>query len=145
MPPVAIIHDRFQKQIEALRLAAEFTSVSDTSGAPGKWMLLDLGAWDGDPLNIPSIAWAFDRAEINQQYAAMLSDPRNPGSVGSCIALKLQVDWLATLERGFRARHATSVRCSVHAGARRGGHNNPKGIFTTGIQGYIQNIIQGAQ
>ena len=104
-------------------------------------MLFRSGDWEGDPLVIPGIADAFDRDEINQQYASMLADGTNPGSVGSCSALKTQVDWLAMLERGLRARHATSVRCAVHSAARRGGHSSGAGVFLGGVLRHVQGII----
>ena len=140
--PLAKIHNRFRLQVEALRSAASEMAASVTDEHQRPWMTLDHGSWSGNPFDIPGMTGAFDRDDINQHYAEMLSDPANLGSLGSSLALKLQVDWLAVLERAFRTRHASSVRCAVHAAARRKGHSSGAGIFSIGTLGYVQNIIQ---
>ena len=140
--PIAEVHDRFRDQVAALQAAALAFANSVTAEEQRSWMTLSLNGWAGDPLDVGGISSAFDRDAINQQYAEMLNDPADSGSLGSCLALKLQVDWLAMLERAFRARHATSVRCAVHSAARRKGHSSGGGVFAVGTLAYVQDIIK---
>lgn len=139
--PVGRIHDRFLDQVKAAKRNATVLDLATTAGAQREWALLSRGNWNGDTLDIPDTTKAFDRDVINQDYELMMSDAQNPGSLGSCISLKMQVDWLAALERAFRTRHATIVRSSVHAIARRRGHGSAEGVFLGGVLRYAQDTL----
>ncbi len=85
--------------------------------------------WAGDVLNIPGLNAAYDRSAINNLYIQVVST--NPlGRQGEAMVLKLQLDYIAALERGFRTRQASSVRCRIHAAARRNGHS--AALYDTG-------------
>jgi hypothetical protein len=77
-----------------------------------------------DLLDVPNLHKAgFDRQEINDAYQTCMQDTENFGTVGDIIALKQQVDYVATEERAFRLRHATICRCLIHGAARRFGQS----------------------
>lgn len=76
----------------------------------------------GSILNVPQLHEpAFNRDEINANYAEATRDPGNPGTVGDVIGLKLQIDYIACEERAFRARHTTLCRAFCLANGRRYG------------------------
>ena len=66
----------------------------------------------------------FDRTEINDNYVDVMKSPEDDeaGTIGDTISLKNQIDYNAMEERAFRLRHASAVRCNIHAHGRRHGH-----------------------
>lgn len=138
----ATVHEEIVRNVAEMVTDADRLSKSVTAGSQRRWQILPLIGWSGDPLDIPGIKYKFDRTSIGSQYADCLSGSES-GTVADAMALKLQNDWLAAQERAFRLRHATSVRCAVHAAARRSGHAKESGVLTTGIQTYLENIIKG--
>lgn len=93
--------------------------------------------WDGDVLNISGMNYAFDRADLQQAHKEILA---TLGSIGDSRAVKLQSDYFAGMERAFRSRHATSIRCKMHAAGRKDAHADGGGIYYTLIK-YIQDLI----
>lgn len=83
-----------------------------------------------DVFDIGGMNAAFDRAKIADNHAEVIGDVEAPGTAGDVISLKLQSDYVAAVERAFRARHATAVRCMAHAAGRRDGHGHAAGIFS---------------
>lgn len=127
--------------------------LADTSGTCGTaatgqgarvWQLPPLGGWTGDPSDLGGMVQAFDRSDANSVYESAVSNPASPGTVGDLLVSKTQIDYTAILERGFRARMASPVRCLVHASARRIGHGDPAGVFKSGVIGYVQDAILAA-
>ena len=94
-----------------------------------------------DVLDVPGITAGFDRDAANQAYAQVIS-AQNKGTLGDTISLKTQIDYTAIAERGFRARHASAVRCMALAVARRTGHGQAAGVFTGGVETYAQDALQ---
>lgn len=100
------------------------------------WQVLD----DVDLLNIAKLHQpAFDRDEINSVYQECMQNVAAPGTTGDVIALKQQVDYLATAERAFRLRHASLCRCVVHGAARR--HGLAISSVLPAIERQVSNII----
>jgi hypothetical protein len=120
------IHEVFSKAISLLQSEGLTNSLADKGAAQRVWA----NAEDLSPLVIADLGSTYDRAAINTNYVDCLSDGDSPGTVGDVVAVKTQGDILATMERGFRARHASSIRCRAHAAARRQGHGHAKGIFS---------------
>lgn len=120
------IHEAFSKAIILLQSEGHINSLADKGQAQRVWA----NAEDLEPLNIPTLGSPYERDDINTNYVDCLSDGDSPGTVGDVVAVKTQGDILATMERGFRARHASSIRCRAHAAARRMGHGHAKGIFS---------------
>jgi hypothetical protein len=98
-----------------------------------------------DPLDIPGITNAYNRQDVDANYAELLKSGSDPGTCGDVICVKTQGDYIAEMERGFRARHATPVRCIGHAMARRKGHANDAGIFLGGVLKHVQDALKSGQ
>jgi hypothetical protein len=96
-------------------------------------------------LDIPGITEAFARGDMNDMYEKCIADATNPGTVGDVVSMKTQIDYIANMERGFRARHATPIRCLVHAAARRIGHGHPQGVLIGGVLKEAQDAITAGQ
>lgn len=152
--PVATIDPVFEGQLNRLKdtdrriyisaLLGHDTEQPDTCEQDTirqrKWQMPEPGTWDLNLFHISgtpgtgSIKDAFDRTRPNKLYTRALLKgqpidakdiaPAGEGRVADCQAMKIQIDHLAVQERAFRLRHATSVRCVMHAAVRRRGHSN---------------------
>jgi hypothetical protein len=138
----ASIDPVFVAQADALREEADNISSAFAGFKQRHWMLGDLElGWDGSLFDIPGLADAYNRENLNTEYAVFLT-PEDVGTVADMMGLKTQVDWLAAEERAMRIRHSTSIRASFHSAARRQGQSSPLGVFGQGLIGYVQNLIQ---
>ena len=138
----ASIRDRFTKTVDKLRETAENHGKADKLEEQRKWTQLDLNGWDGDLTDIEGMSKPFDRQEIAQDAKDAVKDSENPGNVGDLTLTSLQGDWLATLERAYRNRHAGSVRLRSHAAARKVAQGHEAGVFAAGVKGYLEVIEQ---
>lgn len=136
------VHKRFQEQVTNCAKAAKINSDAQLGTEQRIWENGDKNEWTGDPLDIAGMVSAFERGEINQNYAECLNNPKKPGTVADTRSLKVQVDWLAMEERAFRTRHSTIIRSHLHAAARRAGHGHDKGVFMQGVLKYVQDSIK---
>lgn len=136
------IHDIFQNNLEDLTEQAGQQADAIRAASTRPWNRpRDLT----DPLDIAGITDSFDRGEIDNNFGELIQDPEDPGTCGDVISVKTQGDYVAEMERGFRARHATPVRCIAHAMARRKGHSRPNGIFLGGVLVHVQNALKAGQ
>ncbi len=85
---------------------------------------------------------AFDRAAIDANYDTCVTMPASAGTVADTISLKSQGDYVAVIERAFRARHCTPVRLLGFAAARRRGHSKPNGVLKGGVLRYAQDVLK---
>lgn len=141
--PHATIYSRYVAQSTKLRNDA--SKVDDANRDEGQrvWETPDQSSWSGNPLDIQGIKEAFDRKEMAQDYPTFLLPPF--GSMGDTAACKLQSDMLGAQERAYRLRSQTSIRCTMHAAARRGGHGDGgMGNFAR-IDAYLQDLILAGQ
>jgi hypothetical protein len=92
--------------------------------------------------DIAGITAQFDRNAINAGYATLVADSEDEGTAGDAVGMKTQLDYLAGMERAYRARHASPIRCLAHAGARRKGHGHAQGIFRQTVLNYPQDAIR---
>ena len=130
----------FAARLQELAAAARTAAQATTNTAAGDW---DQPAdWSGDPLDIPGLTAAYDRAAIGAAYAQIFADAAAPGPSGAAAALTLQGDQLAADERALRARYATPVRLAVMAAGRRQGHGSPGGVFQQVILRQIQDPLR---
>ena len=134
----------FLDRLEELRTQAASLANSLQGASSRKWQVPEADGWDGNVLDLEGISKAYDRQGLNQAYEDLLKGGKG-GSVGECAALKLQIDYLAVLERAFRTRHMTSVRARMHAAGRRRGHGNKSGVFTGSIVPHVQNLLKVGQ
>jgi hypothetical protein len=99
----------------------------------------------GSPLDVPGTTAAFDRAAIDAAYGRAIGDAASPGTVGDCVALKVQSDYVAMMERAYRARHCTPVRLLAMAAARRAGHGQDGGVFRGGVLRYAADALKAGE
>jgi len=124
--------------------------LAETSGAAGaaasswskrEWQTPPPRSWDGDHGKIKDMSAAFDRTDLNAEYESIVGDPAAPGVVGDLIADGVQIAYVGAMERAYRARHASPVRCLMHAAARRRGHGDPAGILKGSLVTHVQNVV----
>jgi hypothetical protein len=113
------------------QLAQQSQAASDAARAlvQRKWFMPPPASWNGDLHDLVGMNSAFSRDVLNSMYSAALFDPNTGGTVGDCITAKAQIDWIATMERAFRTRHASRIRCAAHASARRRGQFRPGALL----------------
>lgn len=132
----------FQANVQALATQAGQQADMIRGQGDRPWNRPDLAP---DPLNIAGITPAFDRSAIDANYAELIKSGATAGTCGDVICVKTQGDYIAMMERGFRARHATPVRCIGHAMVRRHGHSNAAGVFNGGVMSHVQNALKVGQ
>jgi hypothetical protein len=138
----ARVHDVFRTNVTGLQTDARNIEQSVLGQDQRNWQIEPVRGWSGDPLDIAGVGDKFDRSEIHSNYTECLSDTKNSGTAADTQALTLQNDWLAMQERAFRLRHATSVRCALHAAGRRKAHEHEKGVLAAGVLKYIEDVIK---
>ncbi len=177
--PVAKLNSVLVTQLEALKDQAQ--SIYEASIGTGQRLWQDpaqLG-WDGNPFSIgvteTGLNNSFDRTEANLRYSYALvkggdpyyvpgdnlggPDPKAPpgeGRASDCMAMQIQIDYVAMLERSQRAMFSSPIRSRMHAAIRRRGHsalndraageneNGPVGgIFTSVVKWVSSTIASG--
>lgn len=138
----AVVRSRFTAQIAALKKTAENWGKADKLTEQRKWTQLDRNDWDGNLFDIEGMSKPFDRTEIAQDAKDSVKAGDDPGNVGDLILTSLQGDFLAAMERAYRARNATSVRLRAQTAGRRAGHGHEAGALVAGIQAYVEIIEQ---
>jgi hypothetical protein len=126
------LNTEFTDQLTALKDTADANADAVCGDTQRKWYLPPLGAWSGDPYDIPNTRYAFDRSSLNADYINVISDIPQRGRQGEAMILKLQLDYIIALERSFRTRQASIIRSKVHAGIRRKSHAASGGLYDTG-------------
>lgn len=137
MADPAQLYTPFVEQIGNLQTEATNIAESNQGDDQRTWRIPEL--WTGDPLDIPAFKPPFDREKINEAYQDFFSGADN--RVADTMAAKLQGDHLGAQERAFRLRHASHIRCTMHAANRRGGHGKAAGGLFARISEHIQDVI----
>lgn len=134
----------FQAHVDEIELTS--TAAADAVCLLGqrKWHYPPLNTWSGNPLDITGTTNAFLRTNLNQEYVDAINDIDQQSTVGDGMVLKLQIDYIAALERAFRTRHASSVRCKIHAAARRRGMGDSGGVFSGNVVLWLTRLIEAA-
>lgn len=113
------VHPVFKDRLDHLKENAGNQAESFRQSEQRKWQVPDELQAD-DVFDVANLhQQAFDRTEINDNYVDCVSSPKDAGTTGDVISLKLQLDYNAAEERAFRARHASPIRNMCHAMARR--------------------------
>lgn len=143
MASLAQVDPNFEKQVRQLRSTLAAEAQSRLQGRDAVNYTPVLNDWSGDLTDLEGMASAFSREELNQTYEQMLDDPEKGGVVGDAIAIAFQVDWLALLERAYRARH-TMNRCRsvAHATARRQGQGLEDGVLSHAYLEYLRGVLR---
>ena len=144
MPYVTDPDPEFVDQLTNLEDSSTAASKATLLTGQRKWTYPPLNGWDGNPFNIVGMNDAFKRKNLNYIYLQILGDPEKAGTIGELMALKLQIDYVAALERAFRSRHCSSIRAKIHAAARKRGQGDTKGLFTGNVKENIINVLFAA-
>jgi len=144
MPIITAPDPEFMDQITELESVSKAADEAAMLIGQRKWMYPPLQGWDGDPRKISDMNKAFVRKNLNKTYVTIMSDTTQKGTIGEIMILKLQIDYIASLERAFRTRFCSSVRARMHSAARRRGQGNPQGLFTGSIVLWLKRILTAA-
>jgi hypothetical protein len=147
MPSKGKIHDVFQNDIQQLTTQAgqQADMIRGKGTRPWNDPKWSDASKPKSPLDIPGITDGFNRDQIDTNYGQLIQSGSDAGTVGDVICVKTQGDYIAEMERGYRARHATPVRCIGHAMARRKGHSMTNGVFQGGVLKHVQDALKGGQ
>ena len=133
-------------RLKSLQSQAAAESQARITGDQACWMMPEDPNWDGRLDDYEGMAAPFDRTEVNQAFDSAVTDGNNPGVVGDLAVASIQVDYLAIMERAFRARHTMSrARTMCHAMARKMGHGSESGPVQKCVIEYILGLLQLAR
>lgn len=111
----------FNDQVAALiEQNGKCAKASSDDGAGRVWMNGAFGSngWNGDVTDLTAMRKAFDRSEVIDTMNEVMQK-ENPGTTADKIAMKFQSDYLASLDRAYRTRHASAVRSEIFSASRR--------------------------
>jgi hypothetical protein len=136
----------FQSQLQNIRIRCKNISDYHRGGSESGrfWMLPTFRGWDGDPHNIPDMAKPFARDEPNQEYIQEITKDVG-GKQSIAMGRKIEIDYMAMMERAFRARQAGPIRCTLHSAGRRLAHSEPAGIHQGGVIKWVQNVLSSGE
>lgn len=137
----AKVDPNFEQRLRDLRDAAKAEFTARQGDQPVKWNRptdyeADLEDWDAmsDP---------FDRSAANGQFVEAVEDANNPGTTGDLVATTTQIDYLAVMERAFRARTtSTRPRMMAHLSGRKKGHGSDRGPLIQCTLEYVRSILR---
>jgi hypothetical protein len=136
------VHDVFNRLIAALTAQAAAQAQAARGVGHRRWNAPDPAV---EPLDVPGITAGFDRTTLGANFESLIADGMSPGTIGDAISVKIQGDYVAVMERGYRARHCTPCRLIGMMAARRAGHGNPAGVFGGGVSRHVQDVLKAGQ
>lgn len=142
---VAAIRKRFSKLKTAIKEDAERAGQVVSERTAPQQAALDKNGWNGDTFDLAGLAKVFERSEHDQDVTKAVTNSAEPGGVGDLAVSTLQGDFLAAYERAFRLLHASPVRLAMHAAARHYGHGHDAGVFTRGLDSYLNGLLKIAK
>lgn len=142
--PITTLDTDFLNHLDAMKTVSTAADEATILQNQRQWMYPPLNGWSGNPLDIVDMNNAFDRTNLNNQYITIIDDLTHEDKIGTVMATKLQLDYIAAMERAFRTRHCSSVRAKIHAAARRRGQGSSNGVFTGSIVPWMLYFIQSA-
>jgi len=142
----------FQKLITEISELCEKIHAYSVGGEDGRpWMIpstATTGEIDKDGKSVPisifdikNLSAAFERSGPNQKYEEEMSKG-SESTVGVCMGAKVQIDYLGMMERAFRARNASPIRCYTHAASRRKAHGDPQGVHVNSVLEFVTNLMK---
>ena len=130
----------FQKLINEISELCEKIHAYAIGGSAGRpWMVpktMTTGIFD-----IKNMVTPFERSGPNQTYEEEM-DKGDTSKLGVCIGAKIQIDYLGMMERAFRSRHASPIRCYTHAASRRKAHGDPQGVHIESVLDLVTNFMK---
>jgi hypothetical protein len=136
--PKAQIVESFRRRLADLQRYAAGEGDAVNNASPSRWFRPS--DFDESPQNVDAISGPFFRGELYEQFVLSVKDPEAAGTVGDLSLIQLQGDFLACMERAFRARHHSSCRSRAHAAGRLRGHGHPYGVISQGLLRYVQAL-----
>jgi len=110
------------------------------------WLIPAKNDWKGDVRDNPGLKEPFKRDKANQDYVDAIKDPKSPGVEGDLQRSAIQVDYLAQMERAFRARHlSTRPRMLSLAMGRIKAHGHQKGAIIQLALEFIREVDKQAK
>lgn len=118
----------FQQQLERVQQLCQTQEQQIRTGGQVRWMRP--ANWNGNPFDHVGMATPFNRSKSNDDAVKAIESPDTPGVVQDIINACTMIDYLAVMERSFRARMTMnrSRRMAHLAGARRG-QGSSLGVF----------------
>lgn len=136
----------YNEQVVRLRTLADEEQKARIKTDQSAWMIPELKDWDGNLFDWEGMAEAFKREKANEQFEDAHKEGTAPGVGADSIVTTLQVDYLAIMERAFRARHLSRrPRTIIHAMGRKRGHGHNEGTLTQSALEFIHNTIKQGQ
>ncbi len=140
------IDPNFEKQINARQDDAKQEERARKRNEQVHWMTPT--DWQGDPFDWNGMKAPFNRDKANSDYEAAVDDPKSPGNSGDLVATTTQIDYLACMERAFRARHTYGAhqfcRPVAQSLGRKKGHGHAKGPFKQSVLQYVRDVLKQA-
>ena len=133
------------QQIDALQTQAKAEALARLQGNQSQWMMPAPLKWDGDLTDFEGMAAMFDRTQANAWFEDATTSGDSPGDTGDLIVTTTMIDYLACMERAFRARHTMGrTRAMCHAMARKAGHGADRSPLVK-VREYIVGLNQAAK
>lgn len=130
----------FQSRLEDLQAHAAAEGDARPQGNQVSWCRP--AGWAGNVFDLAAFAPPFDTKAATADYMAAVKTPGSPGTTSDLIATTTQIDFIATMERAFRARQTLRrPRAVAHMAARAAGHGNSQGPLTQLGLEYVRAII----
>ena len=137
----------FDAQLHKLQELSKEEAETRLKGEQNAWIFPEVSPeggeeWTGDLFDWKGMSRMFSREKSNQTFIDATKDAENSGVVGDLIVTLTQIEYLAIMERAFRARHTMRwPRALAHAMGRKSGHGHDRGVFITcGIE-YVRGTI----
>ena len=106
-----------------------------------KWVMPPKKDWSGNLFKWKELDKPFDSEKPNKELVDAIKDPENPGNAGDLINTNTQIEYLAMMERAFRARHTmTFPRGVAHCCARRNGQSKEGGPLKRSVLKYLEDL-----
>lgn len=140
---IANIDPNYERRLRELREHAALEAAAAVSGEPVPWFRP--AGWNGQPDDIATLGEQFSRNQANEDYLAACADPASPGTSGDLIATTTMIDYLASLEQGWRLRHTSRVRAVAHAAGRKLGQGSDTGPFVQNGVEFIRSCLSRAR
>jgi len=134
----------FQRQLERVQQLCQEQEQQLRTGGQIRWMRPT--GWNGNPFDHTGMATPFDRSKSNNDAVRAIESPNTPGVVQDIINACTMVDYLAVMERSFRARMTMNrSRRFAHLAGTRHGQGSSLGVFKEcGIE-FVSRSIKRAK
>lgn len=144
MPIINSLDPEFTDQLEKLEENSEAIADSTRLEDQRTWYLPPIDTWNGDLYDLTGMTDSFKRTDLNSDYETLIGDTSELATVGESMVVKLQADYVASIERSFRTRHTSYVRSKIHASSRRRGHGDSNGLYSGYIALWLERMLAAA-